>query len=134
MKRLSDGLGPTNDPEQRPDPRPERPEPAPEGILLGDGEDERAAAIAVWARLAADDDLIRWATEIKRRAERLAPHEQIRDRPSGEAPLDDAAAEQLTGDAFADQPAAEKFSYQAGLGPPIGTDPRAESAPVPLRT
>jgi len=48
--------------------------------LLGDGEDERAAAIAVWARLAADDDLIRWATEIKRRAERLAPHEQIRDR------------------------------------------------------
>jgi|SRR5437867_12980857 hypothetical protein len=33
-------------------------------------EDERAAAIAVWARLARDEDLIRWATEIKRRAER----------------------------------------------------------------
>jgi len=33
-------------------------------------EDERAAAIAVWARLARDEDLILWATEIKRRAER----------------------------------------------------------------
>ena len=33
-------------------------------------ENERVATIAVWARLAADEDLIRWATEIKRRAER----------------------------------------------------------------
>src|SRR6266571_4888347 len=31
MKRLSDGLGPTNDPEQRPDPRPE---PSPQ-VLTG---------------------------------------------------------------------------------------------------
>ena len=31
---------------------------------------ERAAAIAVWSRLAKDEDLIRWAMEIKRRAER----------------------------------------------------------------
>ena len=38
MKRLSDGLGPTNDPEQRPDPRPERPEPAPEGIKPGEAQ------------------------------------------------------------------------------------------------
>jgi len=35
-------------------------------------EDERAAAIAVRAPLAADEDLIRWATEIKQRAERKA--------------------------------------------------------------
>jgi len=33
-------------------------------------EDERAAAIAVWARLARDEELIRWAMKIKRRAER----------------------------------------------------------------
>lgn len=33
-------------------------------------EDERAVALAVWARMARDEDLIRWAMEIKRRAER----------------------------------------------------------------
>jgi hypothetical protein len=33
-------------------------------------DDERAAAIDAWARLARDEDLIRWAMEIKRRAER----------------------------------------------------------------
>ena len=38
MKKLSDGLGPTNDPEQRPDPRPERPEPAPEGTKPGEAQ------------------------------------------------------------------------------------------------
>src|SRR5438034_10136304 len=38
MKKLSDGLGGTNDPEQRPDPRPERPEPAPEGIKSGEAQ------------------------------------------------------------------------------------------------
>src|SRR5207247_6388468 len=31
-------VGPTNDPEQRPDPRPERPEPAPEGIKPGEAQ------------------------------------------------------------------------------------------------
>ena len=45
-------------------------------------EDERAAAIAVWARLARDEDLIRWATEIKRRAERKTS-ELLRDIARG---------------------------------------------------
>ena len=44
---------------------------------------ERAAAIAVWARLAADENLIRWATEIKRRAERKAA-ELLRDIARGD--------------------------------------------------
>ena len=43
---------------------------------------ERTAAIAVWARLARDDDLIRWATEIKRRAERKTA-ELLRDIAKG---------------------------------------------------
>jgi len=46
-------------------------------------DDERAAAIALWARLAADEDLVRWATEIKRRAERKAA-ELLRDIARGD--------------------------------------------------
>ena len=42
----------------------------------------RTVAIAVWARLARDDDLIRWATEIKRRAERKTA-ELLRDIAKG---------------------------------------------------
>src|SRR5439155_18537028 len=38
MKRLSDGLGPTQDPEERPDPRPEPPPPALTGPPPGEAQ------------------------------------------------------------------------------------------------